>query len=102
VLSCESTEAGAHCSYTGRTKISVPSKKIRSQYVLARFRFLVRRRSTVEVERRSSSGPHVQEADMEDGALFRVGAVVENPPVQQHVLCPVDVHIDGVAAHTHT
>ena len=67
--------------------------------MLARFRFLVRRRSTVE--RRSSSGAHVQEADMEDGALFRVGALVENPPVQQHVLCLVDVHIDGVAAHTY-
>jgi len=38
---------------------------------------------------------------MEDGALFRVGALVENPPVQQHVLCLVDAHIDGVAAHTY-
>lgn len=39
---------------------------------------------------------------MEDGAIFRVSALVENPPVQQHVLRLVDVHIDGVAAHAYT
>lgn len=46
------------------------------------------------------SGAHLQGADMEDGALGRVGALVENPPVQQHVLRMFDVDIDGVAAHS--
>ena len=37
---------------------------------------------------------------MEDGALVGVvGALVENPAVQQHVLRLVDVQIDGVAAN---
>jgi hypothetical protein len=36
---------------------------------------------------------------MEDGALVRVSALVEDPPVQKHVLRIVHVHIDGVAAH---
>ena len=45
-------------------------------------------------------GAHPQEAGMEDGALVGVvGALVENPAVQQHVLRLVDVQIDGVAAN---
>jgi hypothetical protein len=35
---------------------------------------------------------------MEDWALFRVGAVGENPPVQQHLLCLADIQIDQIAA----
>lgn len=34
---------------------------------------------------------------MEDWALFRVGAVGENPPVQQHLLCLADIQIDQIA-----
>ena len=46
------------------------------------------------------SSAHPQEADMEDGALVRVvGALVENPAVQQHVLRLLDVQVDGVAAN---
>jgi hypothetical protein len=35
---------------------------------------------------------------MEDGAFVRIGALVEDPVVQQHVLRLLDVQIDGVAA----
>jgi hypothetical protein len=42
---------------------------------------------------------HLYETDMEDGAVVRVGALVENPAVQQHVFRLVDGQVDGIAGH---